>query len=130
MIIKNPIKEETIDMKIERASTTRTKSKPGKRDFLIISSLLPKANGMSIIGRTVVASPSRTDHTDRALFDIKEATGMVSEPITGTKTVNNTIFSIVIIKSDYANYQKELKFIKIKYECQENVLSCWVICVL
>ena len=109
MTIRAPIEEETIDIKIERASTTKTKSKPRTSVFLMMSSPPLRAKGISSNGNKAVAKAMTTDQIDLARFDSNVARGMVNEPMIGTKIVNRVIVSVVIKE---INYTQKFIFVK------------------
>jgi hypothetical protein len=49
------------------------------------------------MGRSAVAPPRRTDQAERAFPEIKPASGIVNEPMIGTKTVSRVIVSMFIV---------------------------------
>jgi hypothetical protein len=92
--MRKPTNEDTMDMKTDRGSITRTKSSPRTKGRLQTSSPPPKANGMSVMGRTTVTAPRAIDQADRAAREIAPARGMVRDPRIGTRTVKRVIVSV------------------------------------
>ena len=65
-MMRKPTNEDTMDMKIDRGSMTRTKSSPRTKACRATNSPPPRANGMSVRGSTTVTAPRRTDQAERA----------------------------------------------------------------
>jgi hypothetical protein len=92
------MKEETMDMKMESGSMMRMKSNPRMNCLRMMVSLPLKAVGRSKRGRSAVAAPIRTAQADRTDLEMRLASGIVKEPIIGTKTVSSVIVPMFILK--------------------------------
>jgi len=93
-MMRNPMNEDAMDMKIESGSVTRMKSSPRARGYLEMVSPPPRATGMRVSGSTAVTAPSRTAQRERTDLDIRLARGMVKAPRIGTRTVRRVIVSV------------------------------------
>ena len=96
-------------MKIASGSMIRVKSRPRTEGYRRISSPPPRANGIRKRGRPAVTAPRIRDQAERADWEMRPASGMVSEPMIGIKIVRRTICSVLItctgknIRSEYIN---------------------------
>jgi hypothetical protein len=85
-----------MDIKIDRGSMIRMKSRPRTKSIRRIVSPPRRASGMRRRARKAVAAPRRTDHAERADLEMRLASGMVNEPIMGMKIIRGTMRAIFI----------------------------------